>query len=207
VSGRVTVGHIAVICAFLLVAGAVFWPGLYRYSELKESTTGLGSTVTVLRTNRLTGKVETLDRQSGQWVGSTPAPRHATPQSLPAGEQAQVAGFASFRLSDENFSGKIYNGSRWTITRVIVRISTVPPPGIEITKIAGPLEKAPRHTVTGGARTRKFVIDVRVKPFSTSFFSIAVSLPFYRSVNDWAIEDVIGCPPGSDPGPSDECIP
>src|SRR5579884_3640750 len=82
--------------AFLLVAGAVFWPGLYRYSELKESTTGLGSTVTVLRTNRLTGKVETLDRQSGQWVGSTPAPRHATPQSLPAGEQAQVAGLRVF---------------------------------------------------------------------------------------------------------------
>jgi hypothetical protein len=184
VSGRVTVGHIAVICAFLLVAGAVFWPGLYRYSELKESTTGLGSTVTVLRTNRLTGKVERLDRQSGQWVVPTPAPPAPQPaklQSLPADEQTKVTGYASLRVSDENFSGMIYNGSGWTITRVIVRTTIAPsaPSSLSphIVSISGSLEKAPRHTVTGGAWTHTFVIDVLVKPFSTSFFSIDASTP------------------------------
>lgn len=74
-AAKVTVGQVVVTCIFLLVAGAVFWPGLYRYDEIRESITGVGFTVTLLRINRITGRVETLDRNSGKWLVPTKSAR------------------------------------------------------------------------------------------------------------------------------------
>src|SRR2546425_10783057 len=114
---RIRSEHILVLCLLLLIAGLVFWPGLYRYEQLRESTPGLGTFVTLVRIHRLTGASERYDKQQGRWLLPTPAPDKPTIQAVPSEERTKVSGQAS--LNDGVFRGEIYNGSGCTLTRSV----------------------------------------------------------------------------------------
>mgnify|MGYP001106720057 CR=1 FL=1 len=152
------------VCVTLLIAGVLFWPTLYRYDKIGNSIP--------FRINRLTGYTEYF--ADGKW---NPEEGHEklTIQTLPIDEKVKVTGNASFAYGykPESFSGKIYNGSDWTITKFILRI------------VAKEKDDSIRWD-------RKFSESKTIKPLSTSSFSISVTGTEDVSSCDWYIVEVLG---------------
>ena len=150
------------VCITLLIAGVLFWPTLYRYDKIGNSMP--------IRINRLTGYTEYF--ADGKW---NPEEGHEkfTIQTLPVEEQAKVTGNASLKYPYGSFSGKIYNGTEWTITELTFRI---------VVK-----EK------DGSARWyRLFKESKTIEPLSTGSFSISVTGAEDIASFDWYIVEVLG---------------
>jgi hypothetical protein len=121
--------------ALIIAVGIPFWPK-YRYEHLGR---------TLVRIHRVTG--ETAILVGGTWkTPETPEqPRKA--QSFSWEAQSKVTGNASLS-GFGSFSGSLYNGSDWTVTRVLFRV---------VAKEAD-----------GKVRwDRKFAHEMHVKPLST----------------------------------------
>jgi hypothetical protein len=92
-------------------------------------------------------------------------------QELPCGEAIKVTGNAGHSYG--YFSGKLYNGSDWIITRVIVSIC------------------AKEHD--GSIRwSRDFSENLTIKPLSTESFSVALSGDEGIKDITWSIKKVFG---------------
>jgi hypothetical protein len=149
----------------LLVVGVLVWPTPYRYERLRGK---FGETVLV-RINRLTGKAE--EYVDGRWIAPKPERK---PQPLPIGELAKLSGNAGF-TGHGGFSGKLYNGTSWTITKITVRI------------------------VARGQRKelwdRRFATAIFAPPLSTGSILLNVTDDEGVVDFDWYIIDAEGYPP------------
>ena len=124
-----------------------------------------------------------LDRMTGDsWflygVNVTPhepSPRNPGTQGeerlLPQSEQVKVTGNAS--LLSDTFSGKLYNGSGWTVSRLVVTITA----------------KEQDDSVRW---SRDYSADVRVSPLNTEQFSVTVIGENGIGSTSWAIKEVYG---------------
>ncbi len=200
-TATMTTGRIAIVCIFLLMVGVLFWPTLYRYERVSESTGGVTST-SLLRIQRLTGHTERY--VGGRWVAPT---LPAVPEPLPTTEWSKVTGNA--RLKDGVLEGEIYNGSRWTVARVNVRVAAkTVPQDRRIAYLLNELSLPPNPTnpvFESGSKeakdpqvswVRTFAMDVYVPPLSTSLFHIVVTSREYVGLfaEAWRIEEALGYP-------------
>lgn len=152
---------IVCICATLLISGVVFWLTLYHYDKMTID----GNSIPI-RINRLTRYTEYF--VGGKW---NPEKGHGRKKKLPANVQAEITGNAS--LSYGSFSGKIYNGSDWTVTELIFRV------------VAKEKDGSIRWD-------RKFKKSITIEPLSTSSFGISVTGNEDISSFDWYIEEALG---------------
>src|SRR5579875_3361589 len=102
----------------MLIAGAIvlgalllFRLNLYEYQPAGGS--GPGGAPPLLRINRLTGHAEPF--VNGRWIGSVARP-------LPAADLSRLVGYAALGPHGV-FRGNLHNGSGWTITRLVIRLS------------------------------------------------------------------------------------
>lgn len=123
-----------------------------------------------------------VDRKSGEtWMlhGNVkkkhvdPDDRRKEEQPLPSHEQSKVTGNGS--LSNGIFSGKIYNGSNWHITRVVLTVDAQEEDGTSRWK-------------------RDFSDDAKVSPLSTGLFKITVIGDSGVKKAPWAIKQIYGHP-------------
>jgi hypothetical protein len=105
---------IGIICATLILVGVLFWPTLYRY----DTMTLQGNTLPV-RTHRLTGYTEYF--LMGQWIPQKGQQGKKKSKILPVVEQSKVSGNAGL-TGYGSFSRRIYNGSNWKITELVIRV-------------------------------------------------------------------------------------
>lgn len=156
---------IAIICAAVILIGILFWPTLYRYDRM----TLQGNTLPV-RTHRLTGYTEYF--LMGKWIPQEGQQSSKKSKMLPFDEQIKVTGNAGLS-GYGSFSGKVYNGSSWTITDMIIRV---------IAK-----EK------NGSVRwDRKFKEARVISPLSTASIYITVTGDENVASFEWNIEEIRG---------------
>lgn len=155
-----------VLCGLLLLVGVLVWPTPYRYEKLQQ-----GRDTILMRIHRLTGKAEQY--VYGRWLSTQPDQPERRPQSLPMVELTKLSGNAGFE-GRGIFSGKLYNGTSWTITEITVRI------------------------VARGIRKqlwdRKFVAQVHAPRLSVSRFSFQVTGDEEVVDFDWYILEAKGYP-------------
>lgn len=158
--------HVAIVCATLLVAGMMFWPTLYRYDSVR-----MDDATYPLRINRLTGSTEMFVGMQWMDVGSD-ASTDDKSTDLPANEAEKVSGNAAL-TGYGWFSGKIYNGSSWTVTGLVVSVSA--------------------KERDGSVRwTREFDVSVSARPLSTGSLNVEVVGDNGVGSTDWAIVRVRG---------------
>ena len=156
--------NLIVICITLLIVGILFYPTLYRY----EKTSVEGNTFPV-RINRVTGYTEYF--VLGTWNPEKGQKKKAKGSKLPYDARLKITGNASLRYGD--FSGKIYNGSDWTITSITFRVEAKEKDGIV-------------------RWDRKFKKSIKIEPLSTSSFSITVTGDEGIGSHVWYIDEIIG---------------
>lgn len=157
--------NIAIICATITLIGIFFWPTLYRYDKMILE----GNTFPV-RTHRLTGYTEYF--LMGEWIPQEGQQSRKKSKILPFDEQIKVAGNAGLS-GYGSFRGKVYNGSSWTITDMIIRV---------IAK-----EK------NGSVRwDRKFKEAQIISPLSTASIYITVTGDENVASFEWNIEEIRG---------------
>ena len=110
---------LAVICAFALAVGVLFWPTLYRYERF-----GSGDGSVPIRINRVTGRTQMF---IGEWVDSeTPAKSAAASRDasrmLDSVEISQLSGRGAVDAVGY-FRADIYNGTSCTITKLYLSIA------------------------------------------------------------------------------------
>ncbi len=198
----------AVLLVLLLAWGSV----LFRY-QYRTGQSG-GYTV-VIRLDRWTGAVqECIPPLPCPWEKSASATQDnsRTEQSLPADQAAKVTGNAGLS-GYGSFSGKIYNGSDWILTRMIVRVVasrtlTHPPtnhfPPDEVPPAPATSDSDPWSSLRPVVPdkqilwNRKFRVDVGdVAPLTTDSFSVSVTGDERGLHSSWTIEDIFGRPPVS----------
>ncbi|HKV45834.1 MAG TPA: hypothetical protein VJT32_14350 [bacterium] len=172
---RTRLGYLGVICVFLVVVGVLFWPGVYQYAELKISMNGVPVT-TFGRVNRLTGS--TQEYIGGRWL----APSRA--RLLPKNAMSQLVGYAGLS-ADGTFSGNLHNGSTWTVTQIVVRVT-------------GQALRA-RPGAPAGPWTRILSIDVRTPPNTTALMHDPVTDPREFTerqivLRGWTVDRAYGYP-------------
>lgn len=92
-------------------------------------------------------------------------------QELPHAEATKITGNAS--LSNGYFSGKLYNGSDWIVTRVVINVSA----------------KEEDESVRW---SRDFSENLTIKPLTTESFSFAVTGDHGIKDAPWGIKQVFG---------------
>ncbi len=156
--------NLIVICITLIIAGVIFWPTLYRYDRITIRNNSLP-----LRINRLTGYTEHF--VLGEWVPEKSQEKKNKNSGIPSEEIVKITGNAS--LSDGYFSGKLYNGSSWTISDITFRI----------------IAKKKDGTIKWN---RDFNKSIRIDPLTTSLFSITVIGDEGIDNFDWLITKAFG---------------
>jgi hypothetical protein len=122
----VAIGAGIVILALLATKG----PSLYETQTVDMG----GAGETLLQHNTLTGSTYLFDRDNGTWDGvesesSSPSEGDAsTPAQLPDEAVMELEGYAGMEAGTEEndrttFSGIIYNGSLWKITRIGIQVT------------------------------------------------------------------------------------
>lgn len=158
-----TVVALAVVIAVILLVGFYIWSSHNRYYIMTGSE----------------GVAYEVDRKTGEsWMlyGGRKIPqegpsskRHQEP--LPHAEASKVTGNAA--LSFGSFSGKIYNGSSWTVTRIVINVTA----------------KEADDTVRW---SRDFSENVTVSPLSTESFYVSVTGAHDIKDAFWTIKQVFG---------------
>ena len=151
-------GNLFVLCATIVTAGILFWPTIYRYDHDDADL--------LVRTNRLTGQTAVL--VYGQWV----EPAKSIPSlPLPSGELDKLTGNAA--VANGSFAGKLYNGTKWTVTNFDVLVTV--------------------KERKGAVRwSRKLQASVYAKPLDTVSFSIPVTGDEGIASTEWTIEGAMG---------------
>jgi hypothetical protein len=108
-----------IVASTVVVLALFVWPTRFRYG-----TTSFGSEQVMTRTDRFTGRTETLV-EGMQWIAAEEDPDPPTP--LPRVELAKVTGTATG--SSGTMRLDLYNGSNWLVTMVRVRLVGFGPMG------------------------------------------------------------------------------
>jgi hypothetical protein len=179
--------NLTVVCVALLIAGIFFWPTIYRYEKTSS---------TLIRINRLTGY--TAYFAGNRWIGeqepiASPTPKEVLPLSL--GYLRQVTGTASLTrhqtLNLQMFSGDLYNGSDWTVSRVVFLVKAKRKDGSTL------WERKLEHEFSD-------IDAIALKPGKTSMFAIRTTVDTGLHSHEWSILEASGIPPSGykpDPNP------
>jgi hypothetical protein len=119
--------------------------------------------------NRLTGYTEYF--YGGKWVPEKGRKEHKPTEVLPPDQQARITGNAS--LSFGSFSGKIHNGSDWTVTGLTFRV------------VAKEKDGSVRWD-------RNFKESINVDPLTTASFSVSVTGDEGCASHEWSIHEALG---------------
>lgn len=156
-----TVVWVAAIIAAAAVAVIYIWSSHNRY-YIATSSKGIAYEV-----DRKTGKSWALI--GGQKIPQQGPDKPGRP--LPNDEKTKITGNA--RLSPGSFRGKIYNGSSWKITRVIINVVA--------------------KEDDGSIRwDRDLSVNVSIVPLATSKFSVLVAGDAGIKTAPWYIKQVFG---------------
>lgn len=158
------------IVAVVTVVAVACLIGLYIWSSHNRFYIVTGSNGGAYEVDRKTGESWAL-RGSRKIPQQGEGESHHTEEELPSDAASKVTGNAG--LSYGQFSGKLYNGSDWVVTRVVISISA----------------KEADGTVRW---SRDFSEAVTVKPLTTEYFWITVGGD--AGINDaaWSIKKVLG---------------
>lgn len=161
-------GPVAVICATVLVAGFTFSPTIYRYDRLG----GRGGVSVPIRINRLTGRAERYPWDGGDPSASSEATSTAEAETLPDTERTKIEGSAELDRWGF-FSGTLYNGSHWTVERIIFRVVA--------------------KDVSGRVRwDRKFDERIMLPPLTTETFQVNATSMGENGSCEWSVEAAYG---------------
>ena len=109
---------IATACALLAGFACFVWPTLYRYSYLRS-----GGSSCPVRIDRFSGHAEILTGSGWRPLGrGNDVAKVRKEEELPPEEADKITGNAGLAYGSL-FSGKIYNGSSWVVSRIVVNIS------------------------------------------------------------------------------------
>jgi len=159
--------NLIVICSTLIICGILFWPTLYRYDKMTIKRNTLP-----LRTNRLTGYTEYF--LGSEWKPAKDQKNKIKSIQIPFLESVKIKG--NGLLDHGTFSGDIYNGSDWNITKIKLRIKAI--------------EK------DGKVRWDRDFIDINnIAPLTASSFSVNVINAEDIGSFEWNINDVWGYNP------------
>ena len=159
--------NLIIICSVLILCGILFWPTLYRYDKITIKRNTLP-----LRINRLTGYTECF--LGSKWEPRNEQKNKIKSIQIPFEESFKITGNAS--LDRGTFSGKIYNGSDWNITKIKFRVKAIEKDG----KVRW---------------DREFVDLNNIAPFTTSSFFVSVTGDNEIGSFEWNINDVWGYKP------------
>ena len=195
--------------AILIVFGAIFWPGVYRYDESK-----LGGDTFVVRTNRLTQKSQILMGTEWQAVSSADDESSDDDLPLPPEELAKLTGTRE-SLRPNRFGIKLYNGTNWTIGKVRLKLAMVNAVDSTGTAITNPFllpvildditwaatnaayEKKRSAPNIKALWEREYNERISILPLSTSEANIDVLDYFNDQPILWTIVEAWGTPPKS----------
>jgi hypothetical protein len=152
------------IISIAIVAIFYVWSSHNRY-YIMTSSKGIAYEV-----DRKTGKSWALygDRKILQEGTDT---RDKPEKPLPLAERSKITGNAS--LSYGSFSGKIYNGSSWTITRIVINVTA--------------------KEEDGSVRWSRDLSDnVKISPLETGHFSVIVTGDHGIKKAPWTIKEIYG---------------
>ncbi len=178
-----------IICATLIMFGALFWPTLYLYSNMSD-----GKKTISVRINRITGTTEIFGELGWKMVGDI-----CTPLLLPPEERAKLVrerGMFDDELEklfvksplpegsyvdvphEDRFALKstLYNGSNWIINKIIIVIECKDKDGKTIWK------RKYQANIIGGF----------IKPFSSFSFTIEPSDANGAFAYIWFIDEAYG---------------
>jgi hypothetical protein len=154
------------IVAVTIVAVAWIWSSHNRYYMM------VGDKGIAYEVDRKTGETWVL-RGGEKTKQVNPDEHRKEEQPLPSYERSKVTGDGG--LSYGSFSGKIYNGSNWHITRVVITVDA--------------------QEEDGTSRwTRDFSDDLKIAPLATDSFYITVTGDSGVKKAPWAIKEVYGHP-------------
>ncbi|CAG1065734.1 hypothetical protein BAC1_01322 [uncultured bacterium] len=153
--------NILIICVTLILFGIFFWPTLYHYDKMT-----VGGNMFPVRTNRLTGNSDIF--LMNEWTSQ----KTKKGKMLPASELNKITGNAGLN-GYGSFSGKIYNGSDWTITKMIIQV----------------VAKEKEGTVRWN---RKYTETTSIAPLTTGYISFDVTGDENVSSSEWSIDEVYG---------------
>ncbi|MEK6325283.1 MAG: hypothetical protein AABN33_26890 [Acidobacteriota bacterium] len=168
---------IIVVTAILAVAGVLSY---YIYQENNRyMITNAGAPGVIYEIDKKTGRTWIL--QGGSKVEQKDPEvektlEEATLQQLPALECLKITGDADLSGFDiGHFSGKLYNGSNWTVKRFVVRL---------------------RCSERDGAErwTREFNVLKGISPLTTESFSLNVTGYQGNPKVEWSLAEIYGRP-------------
>jgi hypothetical protein len=159
---KTNVISVFIICATIIFVAFIFWPTLYRYDKITNDANSY-----LIRTHRITGYTEVF--YNNIWIAQQ---NNIKIEKLPLNEQSKVTGNAGLN-NYGSFSGKIYNGSSWSINEIVIRVCAM--------------------ELDGSVRwERNYKKSVLIDPLSTSDIDIKVidygNVPKY----EWNIIDIRG---------------
>jgi hypothetical protein len=144
--------------------------GFYIWSSHNRFYIMSGSQGVAYEIDRRTGETWVL-RGGNKTRHKWPEPRAKAVEELPAFESAKITGNAG--LGSGLFSGKIYNGTRWTVAKIIVTVTA--------------------KEENGSTRwTRDFAHDIQIQPLTTASLYIEVTGDQGIREASWAIKSVWG---------------
>ena len=159
---------VAVVSAVLAIAAL---GGFYVWSSHNRFYIMAGSQGVAYEVDRKTGETWML-RGANKTPHKWPQRNAKLVEELPSSESVKVTGNAS--LGSGVFSGKVYNGSRWTVTKLIVTVTA--------------------KEENGDIRwSRDFAEDgLEIRPLTTGSFYISVAGDQGTKESSWSIKGVWG---------------
>ena len=154
---------ITIICVTIIILAALYWPTLYKYDKMK-----IGGNSFIVKINRFTGHTQYF--RAGKWISQQDKISKKT-VVIPIEDKLKISGNGGFS-SLSSFSGKIYNGSSWTLTNITIKI----------------VAREKNNTIRWD---RKFKTEINIPPLSTGdlYFSVTGES---EAESEWSIEEVLG---------------
>jgi len=131
--------------------------------------------------NSSKGQAYEVDRKTGKtWVltggrkveQKTPVYSDLQEKAFPYDQKSKVTGNAGLS-GFGSFSGRIYNGSGWTVTRVVVNVKALEEDGSE-------------------RWNRDFSANIKISPLKTEYFSVTVTGDHGNPNAKWYIKEIYG---------------
>ena len=167
-TNKTAIGIVAIVAATCLTAYYI-WSSHNRFNLMP------GPQGVAFEVDRKTGETWLLagGRKIPQIPQQTEAESRKKEQDLPGFEANKVTGNASLNQGDGTFSGKLYNGSDWTVSRAVIFVSAK--------------EK------DGSVRwARDFSVSLAIPPLTTTSFSFTVADEQGIVEAPWYIKKVVG---------------
>lgn len=134
--------YLLLVLILITIIVVFFWPSLYHYETLK-----LGENSFPVRINRFTGFTSYFNKE---WLAQT----NSLSKTIPLADISNLV-LTPTPSTYEEFSGILYNGTEWAITKVHIKLSMIDEKDSIIWE-------------------RRFNVPVSIEPFTTQSFSYSI---------------------------------